>query len=454
MSKKELNILSGNLWTGILRFALPLAMTGILQQMFNAADIAVVGRFTGDLGAQAMAAVGANTPILGLVVMTFIGLVLGTNVVIANAIGRDDPESVQKAVHTSILLAVAGGVLIAIIGEIFAVSILASQNVPEEVLPMAVLYFRIYVAGLPVIMLYNFESAIFRSVGDTRTPLYVLILSGIVNVLLNLFFVIVLHMTVDGVATATVLSNALSSILLLYRLVRTDSVVKVSLKNLRMDRVILIRILRIGIPAAIQSAVFSIANIIIQAAINSLGTTVMAASSAAFNLEIFAYNMLNSFSQACTTFVGQNYGAGNMRRCRQTAVWCMVEGTVALVFAVCLILLSGRMLLSLFNSDPEVIAIGYSRLVIIFFAYIFTLTYEMIGGYLRGFGISMIPAILTIIGICGVRITWIYTVFPAHHTFQNIMIAYPVSLAATAALLLIALMILRPGRAEDKKQLY
>ena len=439
-------MLEGNLWTSIPRFALPLALTGILQQLFNAADIAVVGQFTGEKGPAAMAAVGANSPLLGLIVMSFIGLALGSNVVIANAIGRRDDASVQKAVHTSILLALIGGVLIGALCVALAEPILGAQSVPDEVLPMAVLYFRIYMAGLPIIMLYNFESAIFRAIGDTRTPLNVLMVSGALNVVLNLFFVIVLGMAVDGVAAATVISNALSAFLLLRRLAKAETAEKVSFRALRIDGPILRKILQIGIPTGVQAAVFSIANIIIQSAINSLGTTVMAASSAAYNLEIFAYNMLNGFSQACTTFTGQNYGAGNIRRCAQAARRCMVEGAAALGVSVLAILLSGRVLLSLFNSDPAVIEVGYSRLLIIFSAYIFTLTYEVIGGYLRGFGISVIPAILTTIGICGTRITWIYVVFPQDPTFANIMMAYPVSLASTAGLLFVALLVFRPGK--------
>ena len=438
-------MLNGPIWNRILQFAFPLMATGILQQLFNAADIAVIGRFTGEFSSAAMAAVGANTPIIGLLLNSFIGISLGSNVLIANAVGKKDKDSVSKTVHTSILLALAGGLLITLIGEVFAVPILSAQNVPEEVLPMAILYFRIYMAGMPVILLYNFEAAIFRGSGNTKTPLAALAVSGVLNVGLNLFFVAVLHMTVDGVAIATVTSNCVSSIFLFVYLLRSDSPVHVRIRKLKVDWMVLSRILRIGVPAGLQSAVFSFANIIIQSAVNSLGTVVMAASSAAFNIEIFAYYVLNSFSQACTTFVGQNNGAGNIRRCRKIMGLCFLEGVIATAFTVLLILLFGHELLSIFNTDPEVIRTGYYRLLIIFTAYVFSLSYEVMAGYLRGFGISLTPAILTMVGVCGVRITWVYAIFPHFGTYLNLLIVYPVSLCTTAVLILIALLFIKPA---------
>ena len=276
-------------------------------------------------------------------------------------------------------------------------------------------------------------------------PLAALTVSGILNVILNLFFVIVLKMNVNGVAIATVLSNAVSSVLLLRRLLHGD-LVRVELRELRIDRNAFNKIMRIGLPAGIQTAIFSLSNIIIQSAINSLGTVVMAASSAAFNIEIIAYDVLNSFSQACTTFVGQNYGAGKIDRCKKTMFLCLIEDFIASAVAIALVLLTGKYILAIFNSDPEVIAIGYTRLLFLFGSYIFTLTYEILSGYLRGFGISLVPALLTVIGVVSVRITWIAFVFPAHRTFEAIMIVYPISLAATAVLIGIALLCYRPSK--------
>lgn len=443
---KQLDMLHGPIWNKIPQFALPVAATAILGQLFNAADIAVVGNFTGDLRTISVAAVSTNSAIIGLIVNLFIGISLGANVTIAHAIGQGNHRAVEKAVHTAIVMALLGGVLAAIIGELIAAPLLSRLHTPEDVLPLALLYLRIYFAGLPVILLYNFEAAIFRSVGQTKIPLIALTASGVLNVLLNLFFVAVLHMTVDGVAIATVISNAVSAAILYIVLRRTTGAVHVEPKALRIDMESMKRILSIGLPAGVQSAVFSIANIIIQSAINSLGTVVMAASGAAFNIEIITYDILNSFSQACTTFVGQNFGAGKIRRCKKTLALCLAEGIAVLAVAIVLILFFGKQLLAIFNNDPQVVEVGYIRLAILMIAHIFSLCYEVISGYLRGFGISLPPAILTMIGVCGVRLSWIYWVFPKSPNFQTIMVVFPISLAVTALLMLIAALWYRPSK--------
>lgn len=428
---KRLDMLHGPIWSKLPQFALPVAATAILEQLFNASDIA---------------AVGANSALIALIVNLFIGIALGANVVIANAVGRGDREAVQKAVHTSIVFSLLGGIVVAVLGELAAAALLRTLHVPDDVFPQALLYLRIYLMGMPVILLYNFEAAIFRSVGETRVPLVALATSGVLNVLLNLFFVAVLHMTVNGVAIATVMANAFSSALLFRRLLRSGKDIRLKPRNLRMDGRSLWMILRIGLPAGLQSAVFAISNIVIQSAINSLGKVVMAASSAACNIEVFAYDVMNSYNQACTTFVGQNYGAGQIRRCRKTLYLCLIEDAVSLGATVALVLLTGRFLLSIFNNDPQVIALGYDRLKIVFFAYIFSLLYEVMSGYLRGSGISLVPAALTALGVCGIRIAWIHFAFPQHPTLQTIMTSYPVSLSATALMIFIALLCYRPAR--------
>lgn len=446
LKKQKIDMLNGSIWNKLPVFALPIAATGILEQLFNASDIAIVGNFAQTDKTAAVAAVGANSPIIGLILNLFIGIALGANVVIANAIGRDDKQTVQKAVHTSMVVSVIGGVLVAIIGELIAEPLLTVLNVPDDVLELALLYLRIYFLGMPVILLYNFEAAIFRSIGETKMPLIALTLSGILNVLLNLFFVIVLKMSVNGVATATVLANVVSAGILYIKLVKSDKYIKVEFKKLRIDGKVFAKIMQIGLPAGIQSAVFAVANIVIQGAINSLGTVVIAASSAAFNIEIIAYNVMNSFSQACTTFVGQNFGANKIDRCKKTLFLCLIEDAIASGTAILIVLITGKFLLSIFNNNPEVIEIGYTRLVIIFIAYIFSMLYEVMSGYLRGFGFSLVPAILTTVGVCVLRIIWINTVFPANRTFVTIMTAYPVSLATTAVLIFIALIIYRPSK--------
>ena len=442
---KHIDMTTGSLWRNIPLFAFPVAATSILEQLSNLIATVIIGNFSGDQGTLAMAAVGSNVPLTSLMLNLFIGMSLGSNVVIANAIGRNDQNMVKRAVHTSILMALVGFVVIAL-GEIFAEPMLAALNVPSETMPLASLYLRVFLLSLPSILLYNFEAAIFRSIGDTKVPLAALAVSGVLNVLLNLFFVIVLHMTVNGVAIATVAANAVSAALLYVRLTRTDKCVRVERKALRIDGASLKRILSIGLPAGVQSAVFSFANIVIQSAINTLGTVAIAASSAAFNVEILAYDVLNSFSQACTTFVGQNYGAGQIKRCKKTMQLSFLEGAIATFVSVVVLLLSARSLLAIFNSDPEVIAIGYIRLATILPAYVFCLIYEILSGYLRGFGISLAPALLTMLGVCGIRIAWVKFVFPTSMTFQTVMWVYPISLGATAMLILCAVLIYRPSR--------
>lgn len=448
-----IDMLSGSMWDKILLYALPVAATGILGQLFNASDVAIVGNFASTDRVAAVAAVGANGPVIGLVLNLFIGIALGANVVIANAIGRGDRETVSRAVHTSIVASVLGGFIVMLIGQLLAKPVLLMLNVPDDVFPLAMTYMRIYLLGLPVIFLYNFESAIFRSVGDTKMPLIALAVSGILNVLLNVFFVTVLDMTVDGVAVATVIANLVSSLILGRKLLKSELSIHIDFKALRIDWKILWRILKIGLPAGIQSAVFSLSNIIISSAVNSLGKVTMAASSAGFNVEIMAYYILNSFGQACTTFVGQNYGAAQVDRCRKTLKLCIIENIIVTGITVLIMLLSGRFLIGLFNNDPEVIEIGFMRLKIVYTSYIFCLLYEVMSAYMRGYGISLVPAILTMLGVCGIRITWIYTVFPMSRTFETIMIVYPISLAATAVLIFIALIIYRPSKRYDHIEL-
>ena len=444
-----IDILNGSMWDKILRYALPVAATGILGQLFNASDIAIVGNFAQGDTVAAVAAVGANGPVIGLLLNIFIGIALGANVVIANAIGRGDSNTVSRAVHTSIVAAVIGGIIVGALGQLVAEPVLSMLQVPEDVFPLALKYMRIYLLGLPVIFLYNFEAAIFRSAGDTKTPLIALALSGVLNVILNLFFVIVLNKTVDGVAIATVLANVVSSVVLLRRLLRSKLFIHVEFKNLRIDWKILWRILKIGVPAGIQGAVFSLSNIVVQSAINSLGKVTMAASSAAFNVEVMAYYILNSFGQACTTFVGQNYGAGQIDRCRKALKLCLIESVIATACAVCIALLSGKYLIALFNNDPEVIRLGMVRMKFIFMSYIFSTIYDCMSGYMRGFGISLTPALLTIFGVCGTRIIWIYMVFPMSQTFETIMQVYPISLAINMVLIFCALIITRPSKRYD-----
>ncbi len=439
----KVDMLNGALAPKIFKYTIPLAFTGILQQLFNAADVAVVGRF---VGKEAMAAVGSNAAIVGLMVNLFLGISLGANVVIAHASGQNNHERISKAVHTSILVALLGGLIMFAIGELLASPIVNLLGVPEEVFDMAIKYLRIYLVGMPVIFLYNFESAIFRSRGNTRLPLASLIISGLINVVLNLVFVICFKMDVDGVAWATVISNFISSLILFVYLLKTKDETKVDFKKFCIDWEVLSKILKIGIPSGVQGMVFSLSNIVVQSAINSLGATVMAASSAAFYCEIIAYYVMNSFGQACTTFVGQNYGAGQNERCRNVLKTSVLLSFVSTGFVCVVILIFGNQLLSIFNTEADVISTGMIRLRCIFFAYIFSFVQECFTGYLRGFGISSVPALASLIGVCGTRILWVFTVFKKFPSFTTIMLVYPISLGLVEILIILMTVIIRPSK--------
>ena len=441
--KNEIDMLEGSLGRNLLRFALPLAVTGILQQLFNAADIVVVGRF---VGKNAMAAVGSNTPLINLLVNLFIGISLGTNVVMSQYAGSHNEKRIQQAVHTSVFIALAGGFILMIFGELLSAPVLRMLSVPDEVMGMALTYLRIYLVGLPVILLYNFEAAISRSQGDTRTPLICLTISGIVNVCLNLFFVCIVGMTAGGVALATLIANLLSSAMLFYFLRKGPAATRIYIKKIRLHKEVLKRILYIGVPSGIQSMMFSLANIIVQSAINGLGATIMAASSAAFNIEIIAYFIINSFGQACMTFSGQNYGAGKSERCKKILGKSILEAFVFTLIACGLILFFGKEILGLFNKDPAVISYGYLRLMIVYSAYGFTLITENVSGYMRGFGMSMFPALTAVVCICIVRLIWIFFIFPTNPTFVMLLIIYPISLGMNAAAVSLMCLILHPSK--------
>ena len=432
--RNKIDMLNGSLWDKILLFVLPLAATTMLQQLFNAADVAVVGQF---VGKDAMAAVGSNSAVIGLIVNLFNGIALGANVVIARMIGHGDKEQITVTIHTSIIFSVVTGLLMAVIAEFLAEPVVVALGVPDEVYDMAVLYLKIYLIGLPFIFLYNFESAIYRGRGDTRTPLICLLFSGAVNVGLNLVFVIYLGMSVAGVAIATLISSALSCVMLFVLLMRRDDEFKVSFKNMRINWGILGKIVRIGLPAGIQSSMFSLANIIIQSAVNSLGADVMAASSAAFNIEIMAYYIVNAFGQATTTFIGQNYGAGNIKRCREVLKTSYGMALIVTALFSILILFTGRYLLAVFNPEPEVIELGMIRLIAIVGFEVLNLTVDSFSGALRGYGRSTMPAILSLVGICIFRVVWVMTAFAAYPNFAVLMAVYPISWIITSAMIII-----------------
>lgn len=308
---KDKGILTGSLWKGILCFAVPIALSNMLQQLFNTADVAIVGKFAGK---EAMAAVGSNGAIINLLINLFIGISVGANVVIARYIGEGNDDKIKKATHTAIVISVVSGIVVMIMGVLLSRPMLELMNSPEDVIDLATVYLKIYFLGMPFMMLYNFAAAILRSRGDTKRPLIALAISGVVNCILNLVFVIIFDMSVAGVAIATVISNIISSNILVYFLTKEKGALKLNFKDLKIDKQVLKEFTVIGIPAGLQNAVFSLSNIFVQSSLNSLGSDFVAGSSAALNFEFYVYHLMSGFSQAVVTFTGQNYGAGNFKR--------------------------------------------------------------------------------------------------------------------------------------------
>ena len=428
-------MLNGPLAGPIILFALPLALSSMLQQLFNAADTAVVGRFA---SSQAMAAVGSNSSVINLVVALFVGLSVGTNVVIASLIGRGRKEEIPTAVHTAVVVALISGVLLFFVGIGIARPMLTLMNTPEDVLDLAVLYLRIYFLGMPFIMLYNFGAAILRSKGDSTRPVYALICGGVLNVLLNLLLVIVFHLHVIGVASATVTSNVVSSFLVMWFLLHEEDEFRLNPKNLQIHRGYLMQMIRIGLPAGLQGVVFSLSNTVIQSGVNSFGASASAGSAAALNFEIIAYYIVNSFNQATVTFTSQNYAAGKYDRVKKVfrlAILFTVIGAGTLDF----LFIAGRhFTLSLFTTDPEVFKYAVIRFTHILAFQWMVSSYEISGSAMRGMGYSMTPTVITIFGTCVFRIFWVLTLFPRHRDFGFLLYVYPASWLITGSLVLLA----------------
>ena len=419
----------------ILLFALPLAATGTVQQLFNATDGMILGHFA---GSHALAAVGSTAPIINITINLFIGLSIGANVVIANYIGQGRSDRVSDAVHTTILLSLIAGVVRELVGIIICRPVLVAMDSPENVIGLSTTYLRIFYAGMPFMMIYIYSSAILRSKGDTKRPLIILLCSGVVKVALSLLFVVVLGMSVKGVACATIIANLLNSGALIYLLRRESGPFRVDIHKIRFKREQLIRILKIGVPAGVQSMVFSFSNIVIQSAINSFGADAIAGSAAGVNFEFFCYFVLNAFGQAAVTFTSQNYGAKNAERCREVFKDCMILGTAAMLICNFGFYFGRELFVLAFTTDAAVISwamIRFSRVLI--FQWI-AASYEISGQCMRGMGHSLLPAIFSVLGSCVLRIIWIYTVFQSFSTFEMLLNIYPISWAITGAATLIA----------------
>lgn len=435
-----MDMLHGSIWNKILLFAIPIAASSMLQQLFNSADVAVVGRFA---GSQALAAVGSNQPVINLLINLFVGLSVGANVIIARYIGQGRQRKIQRAVHTAVTVALVSGVFLILFGFVMSKFMLELMSTPEDVIDLAVLYLRIYFSGMPFIMFYNFGSAILRSKGDTKRPLICLMVSGVINVLLNLFFVIVCQMGVAGVALATVLANVISASMVFYFLLHEEGNLRLVPKKLSVDKRIFLDMAKIGVPAGIQGMVFSLSNVVIQTALNGFGSLAVAGSAAALNFEFFTYFLMNAFSQAAVTFVSQNYGAGNYKRCRKIVVMCIVLGVAASTALAGIFVAGGKWFIKIYTTDPTAAHYGLIRMQHILLFQCMNAVLDVTGGALRGVGRSVIPAVITIAGVCGLRLLWIATVFHKNPTFEMLINVYPVSWFITAVTMLIVYLIIR-----------
>lgn len=424
----EIDMCSGPLLSRILLFAVPLICSGVLQLVFNATDIIVVGRF---VSSNAMAAVGSTSSLINLLVNFFIGISVGANVLVARFRGANDYDDAQETVQTALITAVIGGFVLIAAGMLLARPMLEWMATPEEVIDQAVLYMRVYFVGMPATMLYNFGAAILRAVGDTRRPLYFLTLAGIVNVAGDLLFVLVLDMGVAGVAAATVISQIISATLIVLCLMRQDGMCNVNLRRMKFHRDKFLRIMQVGLPAGLQSVIFNISNVLIQSSINSFGAIAVAGNTAASNIEGFVYTSMNALYQTSLSFTSQNLGAKQYYRIDKVLVRCL-----ALVFVIGLVLgngahLLGQVLLGIYSGDPEVIAYGMMRLGVVSVTYCLCGMMDVVAGSVRGMGYSILPMLVSLAGACLFRIIWIFTVFQWQHTLFSLYISYPISWALT-----------------------
>lgn len=426
----QIDMTEGPIFSKLLKFSIPLIASSVLQLLFNAADVVVVGRFAGD---NSLAAVGSTGSLINLLINLFMGLSVGTNVVVAHYFGAKKFNELQDTIHTAVLVSIYSGLILTIVGILGAKPILTFMQAPTDVLNLAAVYLRIYFGGITATMVYNFGSAILRAKGDTQRPLYILLGAGILNFVLNLIFVIVFKMDVAGVGLATVISQVIAAILVIFILIREPDEFHLNLKKLRINRMIFIRIVKIGLPAGFQGIMFSFSNVIIQSSVNTFGATMIAGNSAAVNLESFIYTAMNGFSQGALTFCSQNMGAGRTDRIKKI-VW-ISQASIIVIGAVlgAVFLFFGTELLGIFSTNPEVIKAGMSRLWIIFTTYFLCGMMDGMANSIRGIGHSLMPVISSLIGACLFRIIWLFTIFliPQFHTPTTIFLSYPISWTLT-----------------------
>ena len=431
MARKQIDMTQGPLFKNIISYTIPIILTGLLQLLFNAADLIVVGQFCGSVS---VAAVGATNAITNLIVNLFIGLSVGTGVVVAQAIGANDYKKTHRAIHTAIPTALVGGVILTIIGIAFSKTFLIWMGTPEEVLPLSSLYMKIYFAGIIFMMLYNFCASILRAMGDTKSPLIFLTIAGVINVVLNVIFITLFHLNVAGVALATTISQGVSAILVLLTLIRRNDECKFYFSKMRFYKSELLNIIKIGLPAGIQGSLFSISNVVIQSSINSFGEVLMSGNAAALNIEGFMYTCLNAFHQTTLNFTGQNIGANNIRRTKKVFLVCLLSVFVIGVTISSAVYGLGPKLLHIYLPDSaEAVAYGMLRLKCLCMAYCLLGMMDVSGGGLRGMGVSFAPMLISIVGVCGLRVGWVYTIFqiPEYHTPEVLYWSYAISWGVT-----------------------
>lgn len=430
--RRSTNMLNGPLWSSLITYTIPIMLTSILQLLFNAADLVIVGRFSGSINVAAVSATGAIT---NLIVNLFIGLSIGAGVTVAHALGGNQAKEVHRTVHTALPTAIIGGLVLTVVGVVFSETFLVMMKTPENVLPLSAKYMRIYFCGMTFTMVYNFCASILRAAGDTKSPLIFLMISGIVNVALNVFFVVVFHMTVDGVALATIISQAISAALVVIALMRRTDACKLYIKQMRFYKQPFFKIIRIGLPAGIQSSMFAISNVIVQSSINSFNSeALMSGNGAAGNIEGFVYVLMNSFHQTAVNYIGQNMGAHQYKRIKKIFGLCLIYVAIAGFAAGFSVWTFGEKLLGIYITDsPEAIQYGLTRFNYIALPYFVCGLMDVSTGSLRGLGASFTPMLLSILGVCGIRIMWIYTVFqiPRFHTPEWLYISYLISWLGT-----------------------
>lgn len=433
--KNEIDMLHGPLLAKIIIFAMPLAASSILQQLFNSVDVAVVGRFD---SSYALAAVGSNGPVISLLINLFLGISMGANVVISNHIGQKDNNLTKYAIRTTAATALFSGLALAVIGVLAARPILTIMGTPTEVLDMAVRYLRIYFIGTPFLLIYNFGSAILRSKGDTSRPLYILVIAGIINTVLNLILVIVFHMGVAGVAIATDIANVFSAASIIFLLIREEEPYRLNLRSIGINKNELKSMLMIGVPAGLQGMVFSFSNVLLQTTINSHGADAVAGSAAAVNFEYYCYFIISAFNGAAITFIAQNYGAGNYNRVKRIYWLCLGLSTLLSAASAQLFIWQKTVFVSLFTTDASVAEYAYTRMLIVLLWQFIACSYEISASAMRGMGKSMLPTLLTIVGTCLLRVVWVFAVCPVWTSYQTIMIVYPITWITTGIMVFTA----------------